>query len=117
MHIPDKQYLENVVWVGVADKITVFNVIYKKKDTSHAWSKRFIVEKFILDKVYRYFEEGAELQHLSADPSAEVEITFASSGKDKVSKTVYKLADAPIMGASKKGVRISTQKIKKIVNK
>jgi topoisomerase-4 subunit A len=117
MHIPDKQYLENVVWVGVADKITVFNVIYKKKDTGHAWSKRFIVEKFILDKVYRYFEEGAELQHLSADPSAEVEITFNSSSKDKVSKTVYKLADAPIMGASKKGVRIAAQKIKKIVNK
>lgn len=117
MHIPDKQYLENVVWVGVADKITVFNVIYKKKDTGHAWSKRFIVEKFILDKVYRYFEEGAELQHLSADPSAEVEITFHSSSKDKVSKTVYKLADAPIMGASKKGVRIAAQKIKKIVNK
>ncbi|MCX6989076.1 MAG: DNA topoisomerase IV subunit A [Chlamydiae bacterium] len=117
INMPDKQYLENIVWVGIANKTAVFNLIYKKKETGQAWSKRFVVDKFIIDKNYRYFEAGGELQHISTNPNASVEIVFAGHGKHKTSKILYHLADAPIMGAATKGVRISPQKIKKILTK
>src|SRR5690606_729558 len=46
--IPEKQYFEKAIWVEVADKKTVMNVVYKMG--GQAWAKRFIVDKFILDK-------------------------------------------------------------------
>ncbi|MBM3207462.1 MAG: DNA topoisomerase IV subunit A [Chlamydiae bacterium] len=114
VNIPEKQYFEDVVWIGVADKKTVMNIIYKKNDTQQAWTKRFVVEKFILEKSYRFFEENAELLHFSTDPDAQVEILFAQTGKQKAHKENYSLKEAPLMGASTRGVRVSTQKVKKV---
>ena len=36
INIPEKQYFEKAVWVGVADKKTVINVVYKNKETSQS---------------------------------------------------------------------------------
>jgi topoisomerase-4 subunit A len=56
VHIPEKQYFENIAWVGIADKKTIMSVVYKVKSTGQVWAKRFIVDKFILDKLYRYLD-------------------------------------------------------------
>ena len=50
INIPEKQYFEKLAWVGVADKKTIMNVVYKNQETGQVWAKRFIVDKFILDK-------------------------------------------------------------------
>ena len=112
-NIPEKQYFENILWVGVADKKTVVNVIYRLKDTSQAWAKRFVVDKFILDKVYRFFDEEADLLYFSTAPEAVVEVLF-SSGKDKGAKLQLALKNVEIKGAHTKGIRIATQKVKKV---
>ena len=114
MNIPEKQYFENVAWVGIADKKTVINVVYKNKATQQVWAKRFIVEKFILDKNYRYIDENSELQYISIDPDAEVELFFAPQAKEKKKSIVYALKDVPVTGAQTRGIRIATQKIKKV---
>jgi topoisomerase-4 subunit A len=114
VNIPEKQYFEGAVWVGVADKKTVMNVIYKMKETGQAWAKRFIVEKFILDKAYSYFDGNAELLHISAKLNESVELQFPS-GKQKVKNLVYSLNETPVKGAHTRGVRIATQKVKKVI--
>ncbi|MBX7067517.1 MAG: DNA topoisomerase IV subunit A [Parachlamydiales bacterium] len=113
VNIPEKQYFEGANWVGIADKKTVINVVYKMKDKGHVWAKRFIVEKFILDKVYRYFDEKGELQCLSTNPKMEVELQFTPSQKQK--KQICLIADVPISGAQTRGVRLSPHKVKKVV--
>ena len=75
------------------------------------------MEKFILEKLYRYFEENADLLHFSTDINAQVEINFAPSGKIKAQKQHYALKVAPLMGSSTKGVKISSQKVKKVYYK
>ena len=55
-NIPEKQFVEKVAWVAIADKKTIMNVVYRNKETSQAWAKRFIVEKFILDKTYNFLD-------------------------------------------------------------
>lgn len=92
INIPEKQYIENLMWVGVADKKTVLNVLYKEPKTANVWLKRFVVDKFILDKSYRFLEEGAELELFSIDSDAKVEFQFkgaarkAAKGKGKPSR-------------------------------
>jgi topoisomerase-4 subunit A len=83
------------------------------KESGQAWAKRFVVEKFILDKPYRYFDENGELLHISDKPSETVELFFMP-GKQKGKNLVYALDEAPVKGAHTRGVRIATQKVKKV---
>lgn len=107
-HIPEKQYVENLVWTGVADKKTVLHVVYKNKETRQVWAKRFIIDKFILDKTYRYLDEKTELEWISTGTGLSVELQLA-----KGKKTVP-LDEIPIKGASTRGVRLATEKVKKV---
>ncbi|NDD57939.1 MAG: DNA topoisomerase IV subunit A, partial [Chlamydiae bacterium] len=115
--IPEKQYFEHAIWVGVADKKTIFNAIYSNKDTSQPWAKRFVVEKFILDKTYKFFEEGSKLVYFSASSNPLVEIHYMAKGKDKGLKEIYAFKDTTIMGVSTKGIKISNHKLKKVIEK
>lgn len=114
MNIPEKQYIEGAVWVGVADKKTVMNVIYNTVETKQSWAKRFIVEKFILDKIYRYLDENTELQYISSDKEPTVEILFIPKPRQKLSKIAYPFKDVLIKGATARGIRIASQEVKKI---
>jgi topoisomerase-4 subunit A len=114
MNMPDKLYVEHAVWVGAADKTTVMNVIYKNSESNQAWAKRFIVESFILDKVYRYIDENAELQYISSDVEPEVEILFVPKAKQKVPSLVYPLKEVLVKGAQARGIRIANQAVKKV---
>ena len=111
LNIPEKQYIEQLAWAGVADKKTILSVVYRLKETGHIWAKRFIVEKFILEKIYRYFDETAELEMISSDPHASIELTFASS---KAKKMTVLLKELEVKGVHTKGVRLANQKVKKV---
>lgn len=107
--IPEKQYFENIAWAGVADKKTILNVAYKNKATQHVWIKRFIVDKFILDKSYRYLDEGTELEYLSTSSNAVLELQLP-----KGKKQLVPLNEVPLKGAQTRGVRVSHEKVRKV---
>lgn len=109
INIPEKQYVEKLAWVGVADKKTVMSVIYKNRKTKQVWAKRFIVDKFILDKAYRYFDEEGELEHISAKSDGVIELHVGQK------KKTFPLKEVPIKGANTRGVRLASEKVKKVV--
>ncbi len=109
INIPEKQYFEGAVWAGVADKKTVLNVAYKIK--GDVWVKRFIVEKFILDKLYRFIDEEGEFVGMSVGDEGTVE--FLSGPKDK--KSIIPFKDIPIKSVQTRGTKVSQFKAKKIV--
>ena len=114
VNIPEKQYVENVAWVGIADKKTVMNVVYKNKETGQAWAKRFIVDKFILEKTYHYIDDLGELLYISDDPKATIEIQFVPQANQKLKKILYPFKEALVKGAQARGIRVATQKVKKV---
>ena len=116
MNIPEKQYFENIAWVDIADKKTIINVVYKNQETGQPWGKRFIVDKFILDKTYRYLDESTELLHISTHPNAAVELHFIPQAKQKVKSQLVSLKDIALKGAQTKGIRLATQKVKKLIS-
>jgi topoisomerase-4 subunit A len=105
VNIPEKQYVENVALVAVADKKTVMNVVYKNKETNQAWAKRFVVDKFILEKSYHYFDEPSELQYISADREPVVEVQFVPQANQKLKKILYPLKEVLVKGAQARGIR------------
>ncbi len=120
INIPEKQYLHHennkVVYVGIADKKTVINIAYRNPKTHCAYGKRFVVEKFILEKSYRYFEEGMILDYLSADEESWVELHLIPTPRNKTkTKQSYHLATLLVKGVTAKGVKITPKEVKKIV--
>ena len=114
VNIPEKQYFEKLAWAGVADKKTIMNVVYKNNETGQVWAKRFVVDKFILDKSYRFLDENMELHHISTSPNVTGELHFAPKAGQKINKAPFSLKDIPISGAQTRGIRLSPQKVKKI---
>lgn len=112
--IPEKQYFETISLVNVADKKTIVNVLYKDKKTQAFWAKRFVVDKFILDKIYRFFDEEGELHHICTKPDAKVELHFAPKASGAKKSQVVSFKDIPIRGAQTRGIRLSNLKVKKV---
>lgn len=119
INIPEKQYVHHegkkVVFAGVADKKTVINVAYKDPKSHLCFAKRFIVEKFILDKVYRYMDEGMNLEYISTLNNPSLELQFIPKLKQKSSKMQFDFSSALVKGVSAKGIRMSPREVKKVL--
>lgn len=117
-NIPEKLYVHHegnkAVYVGVADKKSVVAVVYKDPKTSLCYAKRFVVEKFILDKSYRYFEEGAELSFLTTQPNVTIELQLVPKVRQKTSKVSFALDSFLVKGVSAKGVKMGNKEVKKV---
>lgn len=118
INIPEKQYVEHegkkLVYAGAADKKTVINVVYKDPKTHICAAKRFIVTQFILDKTYRYIDEGMHLEYLTTQPNVSIELQFTPKVGQKVRGLQYNLDTPLVKGVSAKGIRISNKPVKKV---
>ncbi len=119
INIPEKQYVHHngnkVVYVGIADKKTIVNVAYRDPETHYVYAKRFIIEKFILEKVYRYLDEGMNLEFISTDSQATLELQFTPKPRQTLSKTQFQIDKVAVKGVSAKGIRMANREVKKIV--
>lgn len=118
INIPEKQYVNldhtKVVHAGVADKQTVMSVIYKDPKTHLAFAKRFIVDKFILEKGYRYFEPGMDLMLFSSEPKLKLDVHLIPKPKQKVARLEFDMEKVLVKGVSAHGVRVTNRQVKKV---
>lgn len=119
INIPEKQYVHQeknqAVYAGVADKKTVFSVIYRDPKNYLCYAKKFIVSKFILDKPYRYMDEGLELQLISTKPEIDAELQLIPKPKQKVARILLNMSEILVKGVTAKGIRLSNRPVKKVV--
>lgn len=119
INIPEKQYMHHdgkkIVYLGVADKKTIISVAYHNPKTHFAYAKRFIVEKFILEKSYRYIEEEMTLDYVSTEPSNILELQLIPKPRQQISKVQFKLEDVLVKGVSAKGIKMTPREVKKIL--
>lgn len=117
-NIPEKEFIDvkkqPVVYVGAADKQSVFNVVYSDPKTGYPYAKRFVVAKFILDKMYNYFEAGMKLLHISTMENLIVQVHFKPKPKLKVKEMVFEMNQAAVKGVSAKGIRIANKEVQKV---
>lgn len=119
INIPEKQYMHHegnkVVFLGVADKQTVIRVAYRNPKTHQAFAKRFIVEKFILDKTYRYLEEEMHLDYITTAPGTKLELQLIPKARQQIAKVIFNLDDVAVKGVTAKGIRMTPREVKKVV--
>lgn len=105
--VADKHYVDQLLYAGVADRKTVFSAICREKGTGKTWAKRFIVDTFISEKLYRYFKEEMELLFFSSDAEPTVELYFPGP---KSKKTILHFKDVPIQSSQARGVLVGQGK-------
>lgn len=119
INIPEKQYVHHedkkVVYAGVADKKSVIGIVYKDPKTHLCYAKRFIINKFILDKSYRLIDEGLSIDFLTTTPGVIIELQFVPKLKQQVKKVQFNLDEILVKGITAKGNRISNKPVKKVV--
>lgn len=119
INIPEKQYVHHddvkVIFAGVADKATVFSAVYRDPKTLLCYAKRFVIKQFILDKIYRFFEEEMELQFLSTQPNPRIKLQLVPKIKQKVSELDVQLSELRIKGVSAQGIRLTPREVKKVI--
>jgi topoisomerase-4 subunit A len=119
LNIPEKQYIHHndnkVAYVGAADKKTVFSVVYRDPKTNACYGKRFIIEKFIMEKVYRYVDEGMKLEFISTLPEVSLELQLIPTARKAAAKVVFPMNKIPVKVVTAKGNKMANKEIKKIL--
>jgi len=114
VNVQEKLYVEKLVYFGVADKETIIRAVYRDPKTKMAYAKRFVVKRFLLDREYRYLEEGAKLDLLTTEEGREIQVEFVPKAKQKVKKAHFSLDEVGVKGVSAKGIRVANKPVKKI---
>lgn len=118
INIPEKQYVAHngkaVIYMGVADKKTIFRTVYRDPKSNFCYAKRFVVSKFILEKTYKFFESGMKLETITTRADVTAKISFKPKPRQKVSKSTFELDSVAIKGVSAKGIRIASKEVKKV---
>jgi len=118
INVPEKQYIQKndnkIVYVGVADKKTAISAIFRDPKKAHCFIKRFVIKQFMLEKLYRYFDEKLELCHLTDQAKLSLELHFIPKIGQRVAKSTINIEDYLVKGVSSKGVTLSRKGVKKV---
>ncbi len=118
INIPEKLYAEQdgvkLVYLGIADKQTPITVIFKDPKNHLCYAKRFIIKAFILDRTYRYFEQGMTLEFLCARPKVTVLLKLIPRPNQRIGKVEVPLDKLLIKGVSSAGNRLCSREVKKV---
>jgi len=114
IRVPEKQFIgRDVIFVEKLNPNTVHNVIYWEGASRVCYAKRFLVEKFILDREYNLFsrKKGAKILHLSQGEGIILEIFFVPVPRIRKSKDIYILDDLAIKGIQARGNKVSSKSV------
>lgn len=118
INIPEKLYVgedgRKLAFVGVADKKTIMNVVYHNKKTKFPYAKRFVINKFILDKLYRFIEADDVLDQLTTASDSAVTIEFVPKPRQKVGRQTFTFENIPVKGVTAKGIRLANKECWKV---
>lgn len=116
--ISEKQYVgqegDKLIHVAVANKEKVFACCYKEGKEGLSYAKRFSVKQYIMEKPYRYFDEGGKLQFFTDNPETTLLVHLVPKPKQKMSLIQYELKDVGVKNVQAYGIRISPRAIMEI---
>jgi len=113
--VPDKMFVEEgLEYFGVVNKDLIFNCLYRDQTTGLGFMKRFMVEKFIMEREYPYIPENAKVLMMTPDPAPAVRVYYMRMKRIRVTYEDMDYSDLLVKGYSSKGNRVSTKPVRKI---
>lgn len=114
--IPEKGYLNKApISIAIADRKTVYAVVYRDPKLQLCFGKRFVIDKFMLDKTYRLIEEEMELEYITSQSGVCIELQFIPKAGQKTSKVEIQLDRILIKGVTARGIRLALRPVKRVV--
>ena len=86
--IEDKKFIDtNIAYINIFNPDKVFSLIYKALDSKKSYAKKFKIEKFINNKIYKLAGmENAKVEYLAVDSEDKVIITYKKKPKQKINE-------------------------------
>lgn len=112
-NVPEKLFFEKpIVLFRVSDKKEVYNCFYSQGGADDRWFvKRFRISSFILEKEYRFIDEGDRLGYLSDRDDVYVTFYFKRKSRMKVFQQDMRFEDYLVKGVTSKGNLISGKEV------
>jgi topoisomerase-4 subunit A len=116
--VPEKLFVgPDLYYVGILEKNTVFNVVYRDGTENFAYVKRFSTPKFIMEKEYRLFPLHKRSRILllltGEDKHARVSMVPSRRARSNVAEICFD--DYLVKGPSAKGKRVATRVVRRVV--
>ena len=113
--IPEKLYVGRVAYLGKSDKELVFSMIYKERKTRQCFAKRFMIDKYIMDREYSTVPKGCKVEKVSDRLGVVLRCQFEPVPRQKKKHADVKFDDIPVRSSSAKGYRVATKQIAKVL--
>ena len=113
--IPEKLYVGRVVYLGKSNKELVFSMLYKERKTRQCFAKRFMIDKYIMDREYSTVPKGCKVEKVMDRLGIVLRCQFEPVPRQKKDHADVKFDDIPIRGNSAKGYRVATKQIVKVL--
>ncbi len=115
INIPDKLFLDGkILDHNKQSSLKITTVVYLDNDTGVYYMKRFVINKFILDKVYRFFPENAKLLYFSQDENPVIEVEYSPLKRSKITTEYFHLGRLLVKSVSSIGNQLSTRPVIKL---
>lgn len=113
--VPAKVFVgKDLLFFDKADKTTVFNCMYREQTSGLAYMKRFVVDKFIMDKEYAYTAENSKVLVLETDPAPQVKVYYPKKGRVRIKDEVIDFTSLLVKGVGARGNRVSTKPVTRV---
>ncbi|MCC7431575.1 DNA topoisomerase IV subunit A [bacterium] len=115
INIPEKLFVgKQLLYFEIINKKTIFNLIYREKDTKFCYLKRFSITQFILEKEYQLFDEKTnKLEILNTKENYNFTAEFEFKKGLKITSQDFCSDNFLVKGVSAKGVRLANKNIVK----
>ena len=100
-----------LLYAGVVDKSTIFSCSYKEKASGIAYAKRFIIKQFILEKEYRFFDEGNLLLFFTDKPEVSLLVHLVPKPRQKQAAIQFDFKNVGVKAVTAYGVRVSPRPV------
>lgn len=111
--VPDKLFIDKgMLYCGLVNKETVFNIVYREPKTDIACVKRCKIESFILNKNYSLLPERSTVLRFTTNCSRYIKLEYKPSPRLRILEETFRFVDFPVRGNKAKGIRMSRRPVR-----
>ncbi|MBF2055172.1 MAG: DNA topoisomerase IV subunit A [Candidatus Sericytochromatia bacterium] len=112
IEVPQKLFIEEPLrHYDRQGRLPEASVLYRDPEDGHIYMKRFVVSQFILNKVYRFIPEGAQLVYFSVEAEPLLQLHFEPKARTRVTQQLVDFAKMRVKSVSSKGNRVTDREI------
>lgn len=113
--IEEKSYLKQEnrqpIHVQIYNKDSAFTVLYENDKHEGLYAKRFVVDKFIAQKIYGFLSEGEKIKAIALTPGAKAKIRLAATPRKSAETMEIALDSLELRNYKVRGQRLTDRRV------